>query len=77
MIKNKEKKVHLLCNCFHTYEDHKTLGSIETYERGILIDVNPAMAWCIWSETGQCPCDFFTEMNGLEYLEHLYNNKDL
>lgn len=77
MIKSNEKKVHLPCNCYHSYEDHKNLGNIETYEHGILVEDRPAISWCIWSETGQCPCDIYSSMTNLEYLEYLYNKKDL
>lgn len=73
----KEKVKHLLCNCYHAYEDHKNLGSIETYQHGILVEDRPAISWCIFSEFGQCPCDIFTEMTNLEYLEYLYDNKVL
>jgi len=49
------------CNCYHSREDHrdnsKYAGGIEMY------------GWCLFSEYGQCPCDRYTPMDNLEYLE--------
>jgi len=49
------------CNCFHSKADHKDIGS-ENHQ-GVFI------TWCRYSEIGQCPCDYFVEMDNLEYLE--------
>lgn len=51
----------LPCNCFHSKEDHKDLGT----GRG----EGEFRTWCIYSEHGQCPCDCYTPMTNLEYLE--------
>ena len=51
---------NLPCNCFHLKEDHKDIG---TNEEGIFL------TWCRYSEIGQCPCDYYTPMENLEYLE--------
>lgn len=48
------------CNCYHQKKDHKDLGTNEDGE---------FISWCVWSEIGQCPCDYFTPMDNLEYLE--------
>lgn len=46
----------ILCNCYHAKEDHKQL------DLGFY-------TWCRYSEYGQCPCDCYTPMENLEYLE--------
>lgn len=48
----------LPCNCYHSKEDHMQR------QPGFYM-------WCRYSETGQCPCDFYTPMDNLEYLEHI------
>ncbi len=52
----------LPCNCFHNKEDHLPIPdnyiSKSVYHR-----------WCVYSEIGQCPCDYYTQMDNLEYLE--------
>jgi len=50
------------CNCFHSKADHKNLGTM---------DDQPFYTWCRYSEIGQCPCDYFTEMDNLMYLEFM------
>jgi len=49
--------VELLCNCYHDMKDHKQL------ELGFY-------TWCRYSEVGQCPCDRFTQIDNLSYLEY-------
>ena len=73
MIKSNEKKAHLLCNCFHSFEDHYRIPYCEEGNR----QVQNLITWCRYSEYGQCPCDTYTSMTNLEYLEYLYNNKAL
>jgi len=48
------------CNCYHSKADHKDLSS-DGQEH--------FWTWCRYSEIGQCPCDYFTPMGNLEYLE--------
>ena len=52
-------------NCFHAKEDHKDLGIEDEF-----------ITWCQYSEIGQCPCDYFTPMGNLEYLEWKAYNHD-
>lgn len=54
------------CNCFHMRADHKDLGNNE---------FGDFLTWCKYSEIGQCPCDYFTVMDNLEYLEWEYERK--
>lgn len=44
------------CNCYHSQADHTQL------ELGFY-------TWCRYSEYGQCPCDCYTAMDNLAYLE--------
>jgi hypothetical protein len=53
----------ILCNCFHSKLDHHIL---EVYDTG----AQTLFGWCVYSEYGQCPCDSFTPMDNLEYLEY-------
>lgn len=46
----------LTCNCFHERSDHRQR------EIGFFM-------WCLFSEYGQCPCDCYTPMDNLEWLE--------
>jgi len=48
----------LPCNCYHTKLDHHVIEE-------------DFASWCVWSEVGQCPCDSYTPMDNLQYLEHL------
>lgn len=48
------------CNCYHSRADHKDLGGQQGH----------FWTWCRYSEVGQCPCDYFTPMTNLEYLEY-------
>ena len=54
-----------ICNCYHSKEDHVRM-----------INLNPKatrkriIGWCRYSEYGQCPCDVFTEISNLEFLEY-------
>ena len=50
------------CNCYHSKLDHHIL---ETYDNG----TQTLFGWCRYSEIGQCPCDCFTRMDNLAYLE--------
>jgi hypothetical protein len=50
------------CNCGHSREDHKDLGSHK----------QSFPTWCIYSETGNCACDYFTVMTNIEYLDWKY-----
>lgn len=50
------------CNCYHSREDHKDLASKPEQE---------FRSWCRYSEIGQCPCDYFTPMTNLEYVEYM------
>jgi hypothetical protein len=54
----------LPCNCCHSKEDHHFF----TGDDGI---ADKFYAWCRYSEDGQCPCDRYTSMTNLEYLEYL------
>jgi hypothetical protein len=47
------------CNCYHFREDHmdKELNHL---------------TYCRYSEYGQCPCDYYTPMTNLEFLEFKY-----
>lgn len=59
-------KESIPCNCFHSIKDHKDFGNGEF----------PFMAWCIFSEYGACPCDSWTPMTNLEYLDYKYGQMD-
>lgn len=50
------------CNCFHPREDHKQFSADDRI-------ANDFYSWCRYSEIGQCPCDAFTLMDNLAYLE--------
>ena len=53
----------LPCNCYHSKEDHKIFTNDDSY-------LDPDFrGWCIYSEVGQCPCDIYTPMSNLEFLE--------
>ena len=60
---------NLICNCWHSYADHKSI--IDIWGLG-----QTGKTWCIYSEYGQCPCDYYTSMTNLEYLEWRYNKND-
>jgi hypothetical protein len=49
------------CNCYHVKADHHNLG----VKHG-----EDFITWCRYSEVGQCPCDCYTQMSNLEYLEY-------
>lgn len=66
---------NLPCVCFHSKQDHKNIGTIVTYYKGVIEEERPAFSWCLYSETHQCPCEFFIEMTNLEYLEYRYCEK--
>lgn len=53
------------CNCYHSAEDHINLNDGEM----------PFFSWCRYSEIGQCPCDYFSPMTNLQYLEYKYDQK--
>lgn len=55
----------LLCNCYHAKDDHHTVD-----------DDGKFYTWCRYSEVGQCPCDRYTSMTNLEYLEYEYGQKE-
>lgn len=55
------------CNCYHPKADHKDLGD----------RFDEFTAWCKWSENGLCPCDYFTPLNNLEFLEYKYDRNKL
>lgn len=55
------------CNCYHSAADHKDLGTHTQY----------FPTWCIYSETGQCPCDYYTQMSNIEFLEWKYEQGQL
>lgn len=54
------------CNCYHVKGDHKIVAMF-SYDQKIL--------WCRYSEIGQCPCDRYTEMDNLEYLEWISSQR--
>lgn len=49
-----------LCNCYHDKKDHHVID-----------DDGAFYTWCAYSEVGQCPCDAYTPMDNLQYLEHM------
>jgi len=61
----------LPCNCGHSKEEHKlTRIPLPGESKDFL-----SLRWCIYSEFGKCPCDYYTEMNNLEYLEWCYASR--
>ena len=60
-----------LCNCYHLKQDHVT-GYFA--EDGNFPNLE-STRWCIYSETGNCPCDWYTPMTNLEYLEYQYDQQ--
>lgn len=52
------------CLCGHSLMDHKE------FELGF-------HGWCRYSEYRECPCDVFTVMNNLEYLEYEATRQEL
>lgn len=59
----------LPCNCFHAKEDHHPIidcgYDVKAGQRASMV----FYTWCRYSETGQCPCDAYTSMTNLEFLE--------
>jgi hypothetical protein len=54
---------NLPCNCYHAKEEHKVFNNDD-------MELDPDFrGWCIYSEYGQCPCDMYTPMDNLAYLE--------
>jgi hypothetical protein len=60
----------LPCNCCHSKAEHHVFSRYDDI-------ANRFYSWCMYSEYGACPCDAYTPMTNLEYLEFKNDAKHL